>query len=81
MAELSAHQTETDRSTRRSLPWRVVVNATLPHDIPLLAHQGGWDEIVLVLAPIAIVAALLWVARRRVTRASAEADDVGADSP
>ena len=57
----------------------MVVNITPVGGIPLLAHQGGWDEILLVLAPIAVVAALLWLARRRVTRQSVDADDVGAD--
>ena len=33
----------------------------------IIAHQGGWDEILLVLAPMAVVVALLWLARRRVT--------------
>jgi hypothetical protein len=31
----------------------------------LLAHQGGWDETLLVLAPVALVAGLLHVANRR----------------
>jgi hypothetical protein len=31
----------------------------------LLAHQGGWDEILLVLVPIALFAALLLIANRR----------------
>ena len=31
----------------------------------LLAHQGGWDEILLVLVPIALFALLLVVANRR----------------
>jgi uncharacterized membrane protein len=32
----------------------------------LLAHQGGWDEIGLVLIPIAVIAGLLVVAKRRI---------------
>lgn len=32
------------------------------------AHQGGWDEILLVLAPIALFAALLYVANKRAER-------------
>jgi hypothetical protein len=46
-----------------------VVNAAVAAGIPgaLFAHQGGWDEILLVVAPIALVAGLLWLARRRVT--------------
>jgi hypothetical protein len=31
----------------------------------LLAHQGGWDEILLVLVPIALFALLLVIANRR----------------
>lgn len=31
----------------------------------VLAHQGGWDEILLVLTPIALFAGLLWLANRR----------------
>ena len=45
----------------------------------LLAHQGGWDEILLIGGPILIIAGLLWLAKRRV-EAAAEADaDAGAD--
>ena len=34
----------------------------------LFAHQGGWDEILFVLAPLILFAVLLLVARRRVDR-------------
>lgn len=34
----------------------------------LLAHQGGWDEILLVAAPLALLAALLFLANRRASR-------------
>jgi hypothetical protein len=34
----------------------------------LLAHQGGWDEILLVLTPIALFAGLLWLANARANR-------------
>ena len=34
----------------------------------LLAHQGGWDEVLLVLVPIGLFAFLLWVANRRAQR-------------
>ena len=37
----------------------------------LLAHQGGWDEILMVGGPILVFAALLAMARRR---AVAQAD-------
>ena len=33
----------------------------------MLAHQGGWDEILLVLGPILVIVGLLKLAKRRVT--------------
>ena len=36
--------------------------------IALLAHQGGWDEILLVLGPIAVIIGLLKLAKKRVDR-------------
>jgi hypothetical protein len=36
----------------------------------IVAHQGGWDEILLVVAPMLLVVGLLWVAKRRVDRAA-----------
>jgi hypothetical protein len=34
----------------------------------LLAHQGGWDEILLVIGPIALIVGVLAIAKRRVDR-------------
>ncbi len=34
----------------------------------MLAHQGGWDEMLLVLGPILVIAGLLLLAKRRVER-------------
>lgn len=34
----------------------------------LFAHQGGWDEILLVLGPILLIAALLIIANRRANK-------------
>ncbi len=31
----------------------------------LVAHEGGWDEILLVAGPIVVLAGLLWLANRR----------------
>lgn len=31
----------------------------------VLAHQGGWDEVLLVLTPVSLFAGLLWLANRR----------------
>ena len=35
----------------------------------MIAHQGGWDEILLVLGPIAVIIGLLMLARKRVEAA------------
>jgi hypothetical protein len=35
---------------------------------PILAHQGGWDEILLVLGPIVLIIGILAVVKRRVDR-------------
>lgn len=32
----------------------------------VLAHQGGWDEILLVVGPILVIVGLLRLAKRRV---------------
>ena len=34
----------------------------------VLAHQGGWDEILLIIGPMAVVVLLLRLAKRRVDR-------------
>jgi hypothetical protein len=38
----------------------------------ILAHQGGWDEVLLIAGPILLIAGLLVLAKRRVER---NADD------
>ena len=43
----------------------------------ILAHQGGWDEILLVVGPLVLVGLALWVANKRATaqlEATAESD-------
>jgi len=39
----------------------------------ILAHQGGWDEVLLVAGPILLIAGLLVLAKRRVERNAADA--------
>jgi hypothetical protein len=39
----------------------------------VLAHQGGWDEMLMVLVPILVIVALLRLAKRRVDRRGDEA--------
>ena len=44
--------------------------------LPLLtAHQGGWDEILLVAGPLAVIAGLLWLADRRARRIGSSEED------
>ena len=48
----------------------------------LLAHQGGWDEILMVAGPLLVIVALLHLARRRQQRPNddiASADRNAAD--
>lgn len=46
----------------------------------LLAHQGGWDESLAVVTPVAIFAVLLWLANRRAARAGTGAGEPAADT-
>ena len=47
----------------------------------VLGHQGGWDEILLVLLPIALFAGLLGLANRRATRQQYDQSRHEADAP
>lgn len=46
----------------------------------ILAHQGGWDEMLLVATPIALLVGLLWVANNRADRMEAD-NGAGPASP
>jgi len=46
------------------------VIAVLPTSPVLLAHQGGWDEALLIGGPIVAIIGLLWLAKRRVDHAA-----------
>lgn len=49
-----------------------------------LAHQGGWDEIALVAAPIVLIMGVLAIAKRRadaIGRSPSGAADAGSDGP
>ena len=39
--------------------------------IAILAHQGGWEEILLVAGPIAVIVGLLAIVKKRLDRAVA----------
>lgn len=47
----------------------------------VLAHQGGWDEILMVAAPLALFAVVLRVANRRADRQQAERDPAWSNDP
>jgi len=51
----------------------IIGAATLAQN-SVLAHQGGWDEVVLVGAPVVLFGGLLLVAKRRAQRIVAEHD-------
>jgi hypothetical protein len=58
------------------------VSALLPPGTApvLLAHQGGWDEFLLVAGPMVIIAGLLWLAKRRVDAAHDAREHDGSDT-
>jgi uncharacterized membrane protein len=47
----------------------------------MIAHQGGWDEILLVLGPIAVIIGLLMLARKRVAAAEQKQEPKGQRPP
>jgi uncharacterized membrane protein len=47
----------------------------------MIAHQGGWDEILLVLGPIAVIVGLLMLARKRVDAAQQKAIEQSSTQP
>ncbi|HSP05148.1 MAG TPA: hypothetical protein VLR27_16700 [Acidimicrobiales bacterium] len=47
----------------------------------ILAHQGGWDEILFVLAPLLIFGGLLALARKRVGEIEQDGATPGGDEP
>lgn len=67
---------------RAGLPYRADVASIVAMQV--LAHQGGWDEILMVLAALVVFAGLLALARRRVADLEPDATpddavDVGPD--
>lgn len=52
------------------------MKALLPLGVfPPLAHQGGWDESLLVIGPLAVIGFALWVANKRVASQLAKGTD------
>jgi nitrate reductase gamma subunit len=48
--------------------------------IALLAHQGGWDEILLVVGPIMLIGGFLLLIRRRLKSAVTDSSRQGQNS-
>ncbi len=56
--------------------------AGVPVLAAVLAHQGGWDEMLMVAVPIALFAGLLHLANKRAQAGlDADGDDAAADEP
>ena len=47
----------------------------------MLAHEGGWDEILLVAGPIVLIVGLLVVVKRRVDAGTGSGDADAPDEP
>lgn len=43
--------------------------------VSMLAHQGGWDEVLLVAVPVVVLGVLLALANRRADRIARERDE------
>ncbi len=49
---------------------------------PVLAHQGGWDEVLILLSPVAVFALLRVLERRRRRGSRAgDSDSTASDVP
>ena len=44
--------------------------------LEVLAHQGGWDEALLVAAPMLLFAGIVWNAKRRAVKQAREQAEV-----
>jgi hypothetical protein len=47
-------------------------SSSVLYDTGVLAHQGGWDEILLVAGPILVIVLVLWRATQRAERIASE---------
>lgn len=66
-----ANQTDRGHSYQR---YSLLSTALLrPVLFPIYAHEGGWDEVLLVAIPLGLIGGLLWVANRRVNSQLEEA--------
>jgi hypothetical protein len=47
-------------------------SSSVLYDTGVLAHQGGWDEILLVAGPILVIVLVLWKATQRAERIASQ---------
>ena len=47
----------------------------------ILAHQGGWDEILIIIGPIAAIVGIVALVRRRLHREAQEEAEAELPSP
>lgn len=47
----------------------------------ILAHQGGWDEILMVAGPLAVFAGLMWQANRRAEEVARDRPEITGEDP
>ena len=47
---------------------------------PVLAHQGGWDEILMFLLPIGLVVGTWWLLDRRKSKRAEDGAETGSQS-
>jgi hypothetical protein len=55
-------------------------SSSVLYDTGGLAHQGGWDEILLVAGPILVIVLVLWKATQRAERIAAKRTAESGDS-
>jgi hypothetical protein len=55
-------------------------SSSVLYDTGVLAHQGGWDEILLVAGPILVIVLVLWKATQRAERIAAKRTADSADT-
>ena len=48
------------------------IDATCQHSVVVLAHQGGWDELLFVAVPLVVLTVVLLIAKRRAEREARE---------
>ena len=69
------------RPTNATSADRATLTTVLIAAVTVLAHQGGWDEMLMVLTPIAVFALLLKLANSRAKAAQAARQRAAGPTP